>query len=102
MMQRMFDFDAFEEGAGHDLTMTQGLFAGVSTYYCENCGAIVQVGGPENALVLFHVPRGSFSSERKCVKAGSATGGPSRSTLKEKLKKLEEESYERFRRAANS
>lgn len=94
----MFNFEEFEEGAGHDLTMTQGLLAGVSTYYCENCGALVQVGGPENGLVLFHVPRGSASTEKKCVKAGNSAGNVhSKTTLKEKLKKLEAESYERLK-----
>lgn len=94
----MFDFDAFEEGAGHSLTMVQGLLAGVSTYYCENCGALVKVGGPEHELILFHVPQGSASTDKKCVKAGTAAGNVhSKPTLKEKLKKLEAESYERLK-----
>jgi hypothetical protein len=94
----MFDYEAFEEKAGHELTMTQGLMAGVSTYYCENCGALVQVGGPENKLILFHVPRGSASTETKCVKPGNAAGNKhSKLSLKEKLKELERQSYERLR-----
>lgn len=95
----MFDYEAFEEKAGHELTMVGGLFGGVTTYYCENCGALVKVGGSENSLVLFHVPRGSLSTEKKCVKAGSGAGNVhAKTSLKEKLKTLEEESMERLRR----
>lgn len=104
----MFNFDAFEDGAGHDLTMVQGLLAGVSTYACEHCGALVQVGGPENKLVLFHVPPGSRSTERQCVRLDGAPGGgpnrrdgpPATRTLKDKLRKLQDESMDRLRRAA--
>lgn len=94
----MFDFDEFEETAGHELTMVQGLLAGVSTYCCENCGALVQIGGPENKMVLFHVPRGSLSTEKKCVRPG--TGLFDSPTLKDKLRVLHEESMERLRLAA--
>lgn len=95
----MFDYDGFEEKAGHELTLTQGMIGGVSSYYCENCGALVQVGGPENSMILFHVPRGSLSTEKKCVKAGTGAGNTAtKTTLKEKLKKLEDESMERLRR----
>lgn len=92
----MFDFDDFEEKAGHKLTMVQGLLAGVSTYYCENCGALVRVGGPDHGLVLFHVPKGSWSTEKKCQRAGGAVGAKFK-TLKEKLKELEDEDHERLK-----
>jgi hypothetical protein len=95
----MLNFDDFEEKAGHELTMVQGLMAGVSTYYCENCGALLRVGGPEHDMILFHVPKGSLSTEKKCVRAGTASGNPhTKTTLKEKFKKLDEESMERLRR----
>jgi hypothetical protein len=110
----MLDYDKFEK-AGHDITLIQGMLAGVSTYYCERCGALVQVGGPESKLILFHVPPGSLSNEKLCVrvhsnpadlsttkarKALKARLARSDETLKAKLKKLQDESYERLRRAA--
>jgi hypothetical protein len=86
----MFDYDAFEGKAGHEITLIPGLHAGVYTYYCENCGAIVQVGGPESKLILFHVPRGSHATDRKCVKAGSAVANAhSKVSLKEKLEEAD-------------
>jgi len=91
----MFDFEAFEQGAGHDLTRVEGPLAGVSTYCCENCGALVQIGGPDSTLVLFHVPRGSVSTEGRCPPGG----GPARPTLKDKLQALHEQSMDRLRRA---
>jgi hypothetical protein len=99
----MFDYDEFEEKAGHELTMVQGLLAGVSTYYCENCGALVRVGGPYSEMLLFHVPRGSLSTESQCVKAGSAAGNVhTKETLQEKLAKLEREDYEKLKRSAEA
>ncbi len=95
----MFNYDEFEQTAGHDITLVQGMQAGVSTYYCENCGALVQVGGPESKLILFHVPRGSLSTERKCVKGGSGVANVhSKVSLKEKLKNLQEADYERMKK----
>lgn len=70
----MFDYDAFEGKAGHSITLVQGISAGVSTYYCENCGALVQIGGPESKLILFHVPPGSLSNEKMCVRVHSNPG----------------------------
>ena len=110
----MFDYDRFEEeGAGHKITMVHGLTGGITTYYCEHCGALVQVGGPENGLVLFHVPPGSLSTEELCVKAGTIPSSlPAevarkamqaalerpQTSLRDKLQKLEDESMERLRR----
>jgi hypothetical protein len=96
----MFDYDAFET-AGHKLTLVQGLTAGISTYYCESCGALVKVGGPTSGLVLFHVVPGTLSTERKCVPVGRVGDSPpdlSPASLKEKLQKLADEDMERLRR----
>jgi len=110
----MDHYDRLEK-AGHDITLVQGMLAGISTYYCENCGALVQVGGPESKLILFHVPPGSLSTEELCMKVKSNSGdlpvetarevmqkwlARSHETLKDKLKKLQDESYERLRQAA--
>lgn len=97
----MFNYDDFEEKAGHKITLVQGLHAGVSTYYCENCGALVQVGqnSVENdALILFHLPHGSLSTKDKCVPGPTQEPNPRYyTTLREKLKKLEQESYDRLK-----
>jgi len=90
----MFDFESFEEVAGHALTLVQSMHAGVSTYYCERCGAIVMIGGPESKLLVFHVPPGSPSTEERCSKSWAVE----RPTLKSKLDALEQASYERLKR----
>ncbi len=65
-------YEDLEELAGHKLTLAANMLAGVSTYYCENCGALIKlsssgrVGGPE--VVLFHVPNGSPSKQHDCAK----------------------------------
>lgn len=87
----MFDFDAFEEDAGHELTMIHGPSAGISTYYCENCGALVQLDGHD--LVLFHVPRGSESTETRCA----TREGSAQPSLKDKLRDLFDKDYEKLR-----
>jgi len=92
----MFDFDAFER-VGHDLTLLAGPLAGVSTYCCENCGALVLIAGPDLDLVLFHVHRSSRSTERECT---GRLHPRVRDTLKAKLRQLTEKSYERMRKAA--
>lgn len=58
----MTDFDKLTD-AGHILTLVQGLVAGVSTYYCERCGALLQTG----PMPIFHLPASSKSREDKCV-----------------------------------
>lgn len=88
------DYDAFE-AAGHDLTMLAGMHAGSTTYYCEGCGALVQVKGSLE-IVLFHVHKGSWSTQEKCALVGF-TASSKRETLKEKLDALNEKSMERLR-----
>lgn len=102
----MFDFGLFEEATGHALTLVQSMRAGVSTYYCEHCGAIVVVGGPDSGLLVFHVPTGSISTEDRCRPPVHTwltwlmLGFPvkDRPTLKSKLEALDRASYERLRR----
>jgi hypothetical protein len=98
----MFDFEAFEEVADHELTLVQSMHAGVSTYYCEHCGAIVMVGGPDSGLLVFHVPPGSGSTEEQCRMQHDEVGDTyrlkGRPTLKSKLEVLEQASYERLKR----
>lgn len=80
--------------AGHDLTLTQGVLAGVSTYYCEGCGAFVQVGAEE--LVVFHVPRGTRATKERCV-VMTADEGP---TLRAKLEAQRARRWAALRAAA--
>lgn len=94
----MFDFEAFEEVAGHSLTLVQAMHAGVSTYYCESCGAIVMVGGPDVGLLVFHVSPGSTSTEERCPPVDVDCTVVDCTTLKDKLDTLEQASYERLRR----
>lgn len=94
--------DIFEEleKAGHELTLIAGMVAGVSTYYCERCGALVQVGSSQWVLFelrLFHVPKGSWSTEKACKEAGGAVGTPDRQSLKAKLDALVEADYEKLK-----
>jgi hypothetical protein len=84
----MFDFEMCKTLAGHDLTEIPSQNPNASSYYCENCGALVCLS-PAKELVFFHVPRGSFSSGSKCVKAGTAVGN-SRTSLRAKLAELSE------------
>ena len=62
------DYDKLE-AAGHDLTLLSFL-AGVSTYFCEHCGAIVR-GGPGDE-VLFHAPRLVRTAEGACLSRHTA------------------------------
>jgi hypothetical protein len=88
--------DVFEEleKAGHALTLVTGMTAGVSTYYCEGCGALVQVA--HEGLRLSHVPKGSWSTAKACKPAGGAVGAE-RSSLKQKLDALTEADYEKLK-----
>jgi hypothetical protein len=97
----MFDFDLFEDVAGHALTLVQSMVAGRSTYYCENCGAVVLIGGSESDLLIFHVPPGSASTEQRCRMQHDEVGDAyfaERPTLKSKFEALERADYERLRR----
>lgn len=93
-------YDRMEE-AGHDLVMVAPLRAGVSTYYCDRCGALVLLAS--QAVKLFHVAHGNGTSrEDQCypgrprdVNQGDGEDEP----LRDKLRKLDEEDAERFRRA---
>jgi hypothetical protein len=88
------------EAAGHELTFLS-LSIGVSSYYCENCGAYVQVGGSPPEVSLFHMPRyalwrgSSAGTRERCCNDPPKTGEV---TLKQKLKALEDESMDRLRR----
>lgn len=96
----LMDFESLEEKAGHELTMVHGPLAGICSYYCENCGALVQMGG-NSEKTLFHVPRGSLSTETRCVRAGTAVGNTtSKKTLKEKLQTRRDLYIEQLRREA--
>lgn len=93
-------YDKLEE-AGHDLVMIAPLHFGVSTYYCDRCGALVLVA--DQGVKLFHVAHGNGTSRQdQCypgrprdVKQGDGEDEP----LRDKLKKLEEEDWARFQAA---
>lgn len=93
----MFDFEAFEEVAHHALTLVQAMHAGVSTYYCEHCGAIVMVGGSDSGLLVFHTPPGSDSTVEECRmqhdEVGDAYRLKDRPTLKAKIEALRQADY---------
>jgi len=93
----MDPFTRLEEFAGHDLTMVSGPNAGVSTYYCEGCGALIQLSGSGDRDILFHVPQGSPSTEEACLPhvRGASEEVPS---LKDKLRAREKADYERLKR----
>jgi hypothetical protein len=83
------------EEAGHDLVLVNGLQLGVSTYACENCGALIKLRNDE--VILFHVPASSTATELKCVGPKPRAFGVT--TLREKLAKLNDEDMERFRQS---
>lgn len=93
-------YDWLEE-AGHDIVLIAGLQAGVSTYYCDRCGAIVLIA--DHGIKLFHVAHGNGTSrEDQCypgrprdVKQGDGEDEP----LRDKLKRLHDEDMERLRAA---
>lgn len=62
----MFEHDKLEAG-GHTLTLVAGIRAGVSTYWCENCGAVYlsHLGNDEHDV--FYVPLFSTATKEKCV-----------------------------------
>lgn len=92
----MFDYDAAVK-AGHDLTLV-GQSAGNSTYSCENCGAVVVLY--QGHLKIWHAPRGSFTTEPKCVRAGDAAGLADKRSLERKLKDLYKEQLDAMAEAA--
>lgn len=73
--------EELEDVAGHSLCHICGPIAGISTYYCEGCGALVQIRN--SAIRLFQVPVGSPSSETLCTNKVKNPNG--RSALREKL-----------------
>jgi hypothetical protein len=78
----MTDFDALEK-AGHDLTMLAPMLAGITTYYCERCGAVVTIG--KGVMRVFHLPPGSPSKTSQCVELPLTPGNGRPRTLKSKL-----------------
>jgi hypothetical protein len=84
----MTDFEALEK-AGHDLTMLSPMIGGVTTYYCERCGAIVQMGrsasGHTERMAIFHLPPGSPSKTSECFEMPIYPGNGRPRTLKTKL-----------------
>lgn len=62
-------FEELEDVAGHQLTMVAQMLAGVTTYCCEHCGALLKIsssGRSEPELVLFHVPARNASTAKRC------------------------------------
>ncbi len=90
----MSDFDVLEE-AGHDLSVVSGPMAGVSTYYCESCGALVLMRNV--SIEVFHVPSGSQSSEKKCLPVALRPHEVIGPMLKDKLHELHLRDIERLR-----
>lgn len=84
-----FDYDT-AEAAGHNLTHVNGPIAGYTTYYCENCGALVQLY--QIGLRFWHFPKGSWSTMNQCKLAGSAVGAPGE-TLKVKLQRERQDKF---------
>lgn len=84
------------EAAGHDVTLVHGLTAGVSTYACERCGAVLLLRNDE--VILFHVPQAlALSSEGRCHPGVPPASG--HELLRDKLNRLHAEDMERFRQA---
>lgn len=87
-------YDKLEE-AGHDLTLVAPMMAGVSTYYCENCGALIQLSSSAihgtNEVRLFHVFTESDSKEDCCIRVVPMI------SLKSKLDALAAADYERLK-----
>lgn len=59
-------FQKLEDEAGHELTLISGPLAGVSTYWCENCGAVAFIRGDN--LDIFQVPATSRLEETCCLR----------------------------------
>ena len=95
----MVDWDQFED-AGHDFTLLSGHSMGSSTYYCECCGAVLITTSDE--VVVFHVPFGSPSTQKKCHGVSPTEEGTfpmsviTGDTLRAKLKVLGEEEFGRW------
>jgi hypothetical protein len=94
------------EEAGHDLTLAAGIRAGVSTYYCEHCGALVLLR--DHDVLLFHAPMFSTATESECIAKGlpdpraaarkirRVVGGDTElPSLKKRLDNLEAEEWRR-------
>ena len=86
----MIDWEALE-AAGHNFTMVSGMVAGRSTYYCENCGALLIV--TFDAIEVFHVHRGSPSTQERC----HANGWEDSKNLKTKLDEMQQRALERLK-----
>jgi len=87
---KLLDFDALAE-AGHLLTIVSGPIAGVWTYYCDRCGALMQT--QQDWRILFHVPAGSKSTASAC--SDRAAPRPP-VTLEDKLRALSKRSLARL------
>ena len=84
------------EQAGHEVTLVVGLQLGVSTYLCERCGALIKIR--DSRVILFHVPPvNATSREDQCYPGDPLPGD--RELLRDKLKKLNDEDMERFRKS---
>lgn len=79
------------EAAGHEITLLEGISLGITTYFCENCGAIIKMQDGE--IVLFHVAKTSTGTREKC----SGDGNVCVVTLEQKLRALNEAFMERLR-----
>lgn len=84
-------YEDLEDKAGHDLTLVAGLHAGVSTYYCENCGALVLTRNGD--IEVFHTHRGSLSEQGECHNDVPTDA----KSLKEKLQEMQQRDYERLK-----
>lgn len=82
MSQFANDLVAIEK-LGHELTMVAPMHAGISTYYCEKCGALVTFY--QGNMRVFHVPPGSPSKLSQCVEMPIPEGNGTPRKLHEKL-----------------
>lgn len=88
-----FDFN-LAESSGHELTLVSN-HAGHSTYYCENCGALIVLY--QGSLKIFHVPRGAYTCESLCVRSGDYNDSNENRSLKDQLKQLNEDAWARLK-----
>jgi hypothetical protein len=78
------DFEMLEE-AGHVLTLVSGPLAGITTYYCERCGALCQSRSSSGVFQIIHIPPGHPSKTSACVELPRPPGNGKPRTLKQKL-----------------
>jgi hypothetical protein len=71
--------------------MVSGMQAGRTTYYCENCGALVIM--TTDGIEVFHVHRGSMSDRDRCHNDVPDDA----KSLKEKLEEMQQRDYERLK-----